>query len=153
GDAASGLVEAPWPRFQGEQCADRPSDLAGSTIGRFANLFPGEPMPLSGLRPGCAVRMGPAKFLIRKKLADAQWQLENAETGEWCTFAEQDLLEQFARNELTFERNSDGRQASAIDKAAANLARDLSSYSSDLVGLAQTRVEYLKEIDRRQPMA
>jgi putative transposase len=110
-------------------------------------------MPLSGLRPGCALRMGAAKFFIRKKLAEAQWQLENADTGEWCTFAEQDLLDQFTRNELTFERNGDGGQASAIDKAAANLARDLSSYSPDLVDLAQTRVQYLKEIDRRQPMA
>src|SRR5207249_3478842 len=100
---------------------------------------PGERMPLSGLRPGCAVRMGAATFFIRKKLAEAQWQLENAETGEWRMFAEQDLLDQFTRNELTFERNSDGRQASAIDKAAANLARDLSSYPPDLVGLAQTR--------------
>jgi putative transposase len=110
-------------------------------------------MPLNGLRPGCCVRIGTAKFFIRQKLSEGQWQLENAETGEWRTFAEQDLLDRFIRNELTFERNSDGQQASAIDKAAANLARDLSSYSPDLIRLAQMRVQYLKEIDRRQPMA
>jgi len=110
-------------------------------------------MPLSGLRPGCGLRIGTAKFCVRKKVGEGQWQLENVDTGEWCTFAEQDLLDRFTRHELTFEGNSDCQQASVIDKAAANLARDLASYAPDLIHLAQMRVQYLKAIDRRQPMA
>ena len=110
-------------------------------------------MLLNGLRPGRCLQIGAAKFVIRQKLNEDQWQLQNAVTGEWCTFAEDDLLERFTRNELTFDRNADDEHASTTEKAAANLARDLSSYPLNLVRLAQTRVQYLKEIDRRQPMA
>jgi len=110
-------------------------------------------MPLNGLRPGCCLRIGATKFVIRQKLNADQWQLQNAITGEWCTFAEQDLLDRFTRNEVTFDRNADDQQPSTIDKAAGNLARDLSSYPPELVRLTQIRLQYLKEIDRHQPMA
>src|SRR2546426_9939518 len=127
--------------------------MACSSSDRDADISPGDRMPLNGLRPGCCLRIGAAKFFIRKKLNEVQWQLQNATTGEWCTFAEQDLLDQFTRNELMFDSSADNPQTSANDKAAASLARDLSSYPSDLIHSAQMRAQYLKEIDRRQPIA
>src|ERR1700730_15652296 len=109
----------------------------------FAHVFTGDQMPLNGLCPGCRLRIGATKFVIRQKLSADQWQLQNAVTGEWCAFAEQDLLDRFTRNELTFDRNPDDHQPSTIDKAAGNLARDLSSYPPELVRLTQIRLQYL----------
>ena len=60
-------------------------------------------MALNMLRRGAHVRMGPARFLILKRLDGTIWQLENTVTGEWSRFAEEDLLDRFARHELMFE--------------------------------------------------
>ena len=82
------------------------------------------------------------------------WQLalRNNESGEWCTFAEEDLLERFTRNELTFDPCADDLYISPTLRARANLDRALASYPAELVALAQRRLQYLKEIDRRQPI-
>jgi len=47
-------------------------------------------MSLNALRRGARVRIGPARFLILKKLDANSWQLENTATGEWCRFSEED---------------------------------------------------------------
>ena len=94
--------------------------------------------------------MGPARFRILKKLNGISWQLENTATGEWCKFAEEDLLDRFARHELMFDGSIENRQA---DNGASHLDRSLSGYPPELVAVVQTRVRYLKEIDRQQPIA
>ena len=50
-------------------------------------------MSLNMLRRGAHVRIGPASYLILKKLDATGWQLENTATGEWRRFAEEDLRE------------------------------------------------------------
>jgi hypothetical protein len=49
------------------------------------------------LRPGQTVKIGPVSFLILQKLTCGSWRARNNESGEWCTFAEEDLLERFTR--------------------------------------------------------
>lgn len=72
--------------------------------------------------------------------------LENVVNGEWCVFTDHDLLNLFAQNELVFV-NGDIKQGNGSE------ARSLTGYSPDLLAAAQTRIQYLKEIDRRQPTA
>jgi hypothetical protein len=52
-----------------------------------------------------------------------------------------------------FHVTADGRFTSLTDKFAEKLSRDLSTYKPELVTLARIRVQYLKEIDRQQPIA
>jgi putative transposase len=107
-------------------------------------------MSLNMLHRGVHVRIGPATFVILKKLDGASWQLENTATGEWSRFTEEDLLDRFARHELIFERPTENR-GTATDTAYVD--RGLSGCPVELVAAAQSRVQYLKEIDRQQPIA
>ncbi len=102
-------------------------------------------MSLNALRKGNHVLIGSVGFVILKKLDDDRWQLENAVTGEWCVFTEHDLLDRFTNNELVFDKNE-------IKDGNASSYRVLASYPPELIAAAQTRVQYLKEIDRRQPI-
>jgi hypothetical protein len=52
-------------------------------------------MSLHALRTGQHVKIGAAMFRIMQRLPDARWQLQNVATGEWCIFAESDLLDHF----------------------------------------------------------
>jgi hypothetical protein len=85
-------------------------------------------------------------------MPEAKWQLENAATGEWRTLTESELLDLFATGKLSFISKVDVA-CSAAHKLSGKLERDISAYPSELVALAQVRVQYLKELDRRQPMA
>src|SRR5439155_11727638 len=105
-------------------------------------------MSLNALRKGQRVKVGTTEFRILQKLADRKWQLQNAVTGEWCVFAEDDLLDSFARKELCFI--AEVREAGPIGES---LNRDLSAYAPESVTLARNREQYLKEIDRRQPIS
>lgn len=108
-------------------------------------------MSLNALRQGSHVKIGPARFLILQKLSDNHWRLQNTATGEWCKFTEVELLDQFAHNELVFDRNTED-QHSGNHHSSAQLDRALSTYPHELVVIAQNRVQYLKEIDRLQPI-
>jgi len=103
-------------------------------------------------RRGQSVRIGPNEFQFLRRLPEAKWQLENTATGEWCTLTKSELLDLFATGELSFISKLDAA-CPAVHKLAGKLERDISAYPSDLVALAQVRVQYLKELDRRQPMA
>ena len=109
-------------------------------------------MSLHALRIGHRVKIGTAVFVITQRLPEGVWQLQNAATGEWQTFAENDLLDQFAANQLSFLMAVDDAGASAAT-VPEKLTRDLSAYPAELVDLARNRVQYLKEIDRQQPIA
>jgi putative transposase len=103
-------------------------------------------MSLNALRKGTSVLIGSARFLILKKLDLDSWQLENVATGEWSVFTEHDLLDRFANAELVFV-NDEAKDGNApADRA-------LAGYPPDLIAAAQNRIQYLKEIDRRQPIA
>lgn len=102
-------------------------------------------MSLNMLRRGAHVRMGPARFLILKKLDGTSWQLENTATGEWRRFPEEDLLDRFVRHELVFDGGIENRQAG---NGTSHLDRSLSGYPPELITAVQNRVQYLKEIDR-----
>ncbi|MEO8053121.1 MAG: hypothetical protein ABI833_22160 [Acidobacteriota bacterium] len=102
-------------------------------------------MSLNALRKGNHVLIGSARFAILKKLNGDSWQLENAATGEWCVFTEHDLLDRFANGELVFAKNE-------VQDRNAPKDRVLGSYSPELIAVAQNRVQYLKEIDRNQPI-
>jgi putative transposase len=110
-------------------------------------------MSVHVLRKGHHVKLGATEFLILQRLSEKKWQLQNIATGEWCTFAEDDLLDRFARNELSFDLGADDRHAFSVDKVAAHLDRALSTYPPELVEGAEKRVQYLKEVDRHQPIA
>jgi hypothetical protein len=89
-------------------------------------------MSLSTLRKGQHVKIGATTFLVQQKLPDCRWQLQNTATGEWSAFAEGDLLDSFARNELSFIVGD--RADSPTDTVAAKLIPDLSTYPrSELV--------------------
>lgn len=109
-------------------------------------------MSLHALRTGHHVKIGAAVFLIVQRLPEGRWQLQNTATGEWRTFDENDLLDQFATNELSFVVAVD-ECASPASKLSEKLTRDLSAYPPELVDLAKNRIQYLKEIDRRQPIS
>ena len=59
-------------------------------------------MSLHALRKGHSVRIGTAVFLIMQRLPEGGWQLQNTATGEWQTFVEDGLLDQFAAGQLSF---------------------------------------------------
>src|ERR1700674_4192747 len=117
----------------------------------LADLFSGVRMSLNAFRTGRRIRVSRTEFLILRKLPDGRWQLQNTATGEWRAFAEDDLLDRYTRSALSFivEPGPD----SPPGAAAAKLTRDLSIYAPELVALARNREQYLKEIDRRQPMS
>ena len=107
-------------------------------------------MSLCAFRKGHRVRIGAGEFLILQRLPDRAWQLQNTATGELCSSTEHDLLDRFANNELSFIPAVS--VSAAADRVAHKLTRDLAAYPAELVNLAKTRIEYLKEIDRRQPI-
>jgi len=109
-------------------------------------------MSLHALRTGHHVKIGAAVFLIVQRLPEDKWQLQNTMTGEWRTFDENDLLDQFATNDLSFVLAVD-EGASSASKLSEKLTRDLSLYPPELVDLAKNRIQYLKEIDRQQPIS
>ena len=108
-------------------------------------------MSLCGLRKGQRVKIGASEFLIVQRIPENRWQLQNTATGEWCAFKEDDLLDRFVRCEMSFVIRVD--TAPRKDRLEEKLTRDLSTYSPELLALAKSRVRYLKEIDRRQPLA
>ena len=103
-------------------------------------------------RAGQYLRIGPDEFLILRRLPESRWQVQNAATGEWCTFTEFDLLDLFATGKLSFVPKADAACPTAC-KLAEKLKRDISTYPPELVAQAQIRIQYVKEIDRRQPIA
>jgi putative transposase len=104
------------------------------------------------LRPGHYVKIGDTEYRIVQRLPERKWQLQNTTTSEWCVFEESDLLDRFARNELYFMTVTDNVNGIAL-AIREKLARNLSQYSPELLELAKKRVQYLQEIDRRQPIA
>jgi putative transposase len=109
-------------------------------------------MSLHALRKGHCVKIGATVFLIEQRLPEGTWQLRNTVTGEWQVFSEDDLLDRFAGGELSFICAND-RGASPTHGLPKSLTRDLSAYPPHLLALAGNRVQYLKEIDRQQPIS
>jgi putative transposase len=109
-------------------------------------------MSLNALRKGQHVQIGATEFLVLQKIPNCRWQLQNTATGEWCAFAEDDLLDRFARNDLSFTL-WDGRDSPTDTFATKLTLHDLPNLSPELVALARNREQYLKEIDRRQPIS
>src|SRR6266436_10192773 len=109
-------------------------------------------MSLCALRRGNRVKIEASEFLILQRLPEDRWQLQNSMTGEWRIFDESDLLDRFTRNELSFVVKVHGCDPIA-NKLAEKPYRDLASYAPGLIALASKRVQYLKEIDRRQPIS
>ena len=105
-------------------------------------------MSLNTLRKGQQIKVGNAEFLIVQKLQDRRWQLQNCATGEWSALSEDDLLDGFAQGGLSFIINVQA----CTDGFSAKVARDFSVYPPELLALARNREQYLKEIDRRQPI-
>ncbi len=109
-------------------------------------------MSLHALRVGQDVKIGAATFRILQRLPDARWQLQNVTTGEWSAFNENDLLDRFSRNELSFVVAVEERSRS-MNSMSGKLSRDLSLYPCNLLEFARIRIQYLKEIDRKQPIS
>jgi putative transposase len=109
-------------------------------------------MSLHALRRGQQVHVAGSEFLLLQRLTEERWQLQDTVTGEYHTFAEDDLLDRFAQNEMSFNQDA-AAHTSPTGRLAVSLTRDLSSYAADLIDLANNRVQYLKELDRQQPMA
>ena len=105
-------------------------------------------MSLCAFRKGHRVRVGAGEFLILQRLPDRAWQLQNTATGELCSSTDHDLLDRFANNELSFIPAINA--GAAADRLAYKLKRDLAAYPAELVNLAKTRIEYLKEIARKE---
>lgn len=109
-------------------------------------------MSLHTLRAGLHLMINNTEFRILRRLPEDRWQLENLLTGEWSRLEGRELLDRFARNELRFP-------AKMVDGTAATgnledkLKKDLASIPPDLVRKARIRLEYLKEIDRQQPIS
>jgi len=106
-------------------------------------------MSLSTLKKGQRIKVRTSEFLILQKLPDRRWQLQNCVTGEWSALSEDDLLDGFARGDVSFIVDAQAR----TDGLPTKVTRDLSVYPPELVALARTREQYLKEIDQQQPMA
>jgi putative transposase len=106
-------------------------------------------MSLSTLKKGQRIKVRTIEFLILQKLPDSRWQLQNCASGEWSALSEDDLLDGFALGEVSFIVDAQAR----ADGLPAKVARDLSAHPPELVALARTREQYLKEIDRQQPIA
>ncbi|RPJ64342.1 MAG: hypothetical protein EHM23_00655, partial [Acidobacteria bacterium] len=84
-----------------------------------------------------------------QRLPDSRWQLQNCATGEWSALAEDDLLDRFAQGEASFVVDCHASGGARDSKAVHHLV----ACSPELAMLAGTREQYLKEIDRRQPIA
>ena len=106
-------------------------------------------MSLNRLRKGQRFKVGAGEFLMLQRLPDSRWQLQNCATGEWSALAEDDLLDGFAQGEASFVVDCHASGGAPESKAVRHLA----AYSPELATLAGTREQYLKEIDRRQPIA
>jgi putative transposase len=109
-------------------------------------------MSLHALKVGQQVKIETVIFRILRRLSGAQWQLENVGTGEWHAFQESDLLDRFCRNELSFIMTAD-EQTPLTNEASVKPNRVLAHYAPSLIEAARVRLEYLKEIDRRQPIS
>lgn len=109
-------------------------------------------MSLNTLRKGQHLKIGARNFLVLQKISNCRWQLQNTATGEWCAFAEDDLLDRFARHDLSFTL-WDGRDSPTDTVATQLTPHHFPNLSSELVALARNREQYLKEIDRRQPIS
>ncbi len=109
-------------------------------------------MSLHALRKGHYVRIGAGEFLILQRLPECRWQLQNVVTGELRIFNDDELLNQFVNNQLSFVINAD-KPRCPTDRYDRKLNRDLSTYPPELVDLATNRVKYLKEIHRKQPIS
>jgi hypothetical protein len=59
-------------------------------------------MSLNTLRKGQRLRVSTREVLILQKLPDNRWQLQDCATGEWSALSEDDLLDGFARGEVSF---------------------------------------------------
>ena len=105
-------------------------------------------MLLGTLRKEQRLKVGIGEFLILQKLPDSRWQLQNCATGEWSALSEDDLLDGFAQGDVSFIVDAQARA-----DLPAKVTRDLSAHPPELVALARTREQYLKEIDRQQPIA
>lgn len=106
-------------------------------------------MSRNALRRGQRLKVGASVVLIVQRLPDRRWQMQNCVTGEWSALSEEDLLDGFAQGEVSFMVDAQSPASDLESKAT----RDLSVYPSKLIDLARTREQYLKEIDRLQPMA
>jgi hypothetical protein len=106
-------------------------------------------MPLNRLRKGQRLKVRAGEFLILQKLTDSRWQVQNCATGEWSALAEDDLLDGFAQGDVSFIVEAQAPTGTLESKPV----RDLSACPPELATLARTREQYLKEIDRRQPIA
>lgn len=109
-------------------------------------------MSLLSFRKGQCVKIGANEFVILQRLPENHWQLQDATTGEWCKVREDDLLDRYAKKELSFVVRGSGDYPIG-EKVAQKLAHDLATYPPHLVALARNRVQYLKELDRRQPIS
>ena len=109
-------------------------------------------MSLHALRVGHRVKIGTVVLVITQRLPEGTWQLQNTVTGEWHTFNEDDLLDQFTAGELSFVAAVD-QGTGPKNRLEEKLTRDLSAYPPDLLALATNRIQYLKEIDRQQPIS
>lgn len=72
-----------------------------------------------------------------QRLPDSRWQLQNSATGEWCTFTEDDLLDRFARSEMSFIAAAEA--CGTTGGLAAKLTRDLAACPPELVALGRKR--------------
>ena len=106
-------------------------------------------MSLSTLKKGQRIKVRTSEFLILQKLPDSRWQLQNCATGEWSALSGDDLLDGFAQGDVSFIVDAQAR----ADGLPTKVTRDLSAYPPELVAIARTREQYLKEIDRQQPIA
>ena len=108
-------------------------------------------MSLNTFRKGQHIKIETTSYLILQKLSNRRWQLQNTATGEWCAFAEDDLLDRFVRNELSFTAADQAH--SPTDTVAAKLTHGHpASPPPETLALARSREQYLKEMDRRQPI-
>jgi hypothetical protein len=87
-------------------------------------------MSLNALRKGQRIKAGASEFLILRTLPDSRWQLQNAATGEWCTFTEDDLLDRFARSEMSFIAEAEAWWPAG--GLAMKLTRDLAACPPEL---------------------
>ena len=106
-------------------------------------------MSLNALRKEQRIKVGTSEFRLLQKLPERRWRLQNCATGEWSALSEDDLLDGFTQGDVSFRVDEQPR----ADGLPAKVARDLSAYPPELVALAKNREQYLKEIDRQQPIA
>jgi hypothetical protein len=73
-------------------------------------------MSLNAFRTGRRIRVSGTEFLILRKLPNSRWQLQNTATGEWCVFAEDDLLDRYT---LWWTPFIGQKKTPSLDRAAA----------------------------------